>query len=491
MRTALRKLIVVLLFFNFSCTSKQKKSDKKNNESELPNVIMILVDDMGYGDLSFYGQKTLSTPTIDRMAEEGMHFTNMYTGSTVCAPSRASLMTGKHTGHASVRGNLPAQLLGDDELTLAKVFKRAGYVTGGIGKWGIGHPPPPDDPNRKGFDYFYGYVNMWHAHNFYPEFLYENGVKVPLRNKTALVNGKNPWENMPEGAGVAAVKEDYVHHLFDEKALDFIEKNKDRPFFLYMAYNVPHANNEAGPFCDDGMEVPDYYEFAEKDWPQPEKGFAVMVRNIDNSVEMLLNKLKTLGLDDNTMVIFCSDNGPHQEGNHQMEFFDSNRELRGMKRDFYDGGIKTPFIVRWPKKIKAGTTSAQTFAFWDVLPTFAELTGSEKPVGTDGISFLPTLMNKAQNEKHDYLYWEFFELGGRQAILKGKWKAIKLNVRANKEKTRFELYDLENDPKETVNVAEEYPQLVKEFEDLFLSARSEFKVTPLFEDDGKDVETPF
>jgi arylsulfatase A-like enzyme len=189
-------------------------------------------------------------------------------------------MTGKHTGHTSVRGNLPEQLLGDDEMTLAKIFKNAGYKTGAIGKWGIGHPPPYDDPQKKGFDYFYGYINMWHAHNFYPEFLIENGVKVPLKNKTTLVDGKNPWADSPEGTGVAAVKEEYVHNLFDEKAIEFIEQHKENRFFLYMAYNVPHANNEAGPFSGDGMEVPDYYEFAEKDWPQPEKGFAAMIRNL-------------------------------------------------------------------------------------------------------------------------------------------------------------------------------------------------------------------
>ena len=478
-----------LLFSAVACTPVKKNIEKQAQES--PNVILILVDDMGYGDLSFYGQKTLSTPTIDQMATEGMHFTNMYTGSTVCAPSRASLLTGKHTGHTNVRGNLPAQLLSDNEMTIAKVFKNAGYVTGGIGKWGIGHPPPLDDPQRKGFDYFYGYLNMWHAHNFYPEFLYENGVKIPLKNKTTLIDGKNPWAESPEGTGVAEVREEYVHNLFDEKAIDFLEENKNNKFFLYMAYNVPHANNEAGPFNGDGMEVPDYYEFAEKDWPQPEKGFASMIRNIDNSVGLLMNKIKELGLDENTMIIFASDNGPHQEGNHTMEFFNSNREYRGMKRDFYDGGIKTPFIVRWPGTIKEGSSSDQTFAFWDFLPTFADLVNQVRPEETDGISFLPTLMGEKQEEEHEYLYWEFFELGGRQAILKDDWKAIRLNVRAGEENAIFELYNLQNDPEETTNVASQHPDLVKEFEALFISAREEFDVTPLFSVDEKTVETPF
>lgn len=489
MKKLLNGFMLLALFLNFSCQPTSRKTDEKSTDS--PNVIMILVDDMGYGDLSFYGQKTLSTPRIDKMALEGIHFTNMYTGSTVCAPSRASLMTGKHTGHTSVRGNLPEQLLDDNELTLAKVFKNAGYKTGAIGKWGIGHPPPPDDPSKKGFDYFYGYLNMWHAHNFYPEFLYENGVKVSLKNKTALVDGKNPWADSPEGTGVAEVREEYVHNLFDQKALNFLEENRNNKFFLYMAYNVPHANNEAGSFNGDGMEVPDYYEFGEKDWPQPEKGFASMIRNIDNSVGMLLDKINELGLDENTMVIFCSDNGPHQEGRHTMEFFNSNREFRGMKRDFYEGGVKTPFIVRWPGTIQSGIKSEETFAFWDILPTYAELVGAEKPENTDGLSILPTLLGKQQSEKHDYLYWEFFELGGKQAILKNQWKAVKLNVRGPKDEVIFELYNLKTDPEETTNVALKYPELVAEFEKLFISAREEFAVTPLFESDGKAVETPF
>ena len=484
-----RSTLFIVFVLTMACISCSKKGTTKRLES--PNVIYILVDDLGYGDLSFYGQDVLSTPAIDKMAREGMHFTNMYTGSTVCAPSRASLMTGKHTGHTSVRGNLPEQLLRDDELTLAKVFKSAGYKTGAIGKWGIGHPPPPGDPYKKGFDYFYGYLNMWHAHNFYPEFLYENGQKVQLKNKLALVDGKNPWNDKPEGTGVAEIKAEYVHDLFDEKALAFIERNKDTKFFLYLAYNVPHANNEAGSYSGDGMEVPDYYEFADKDWPQPEKGFASMIRNIDRSVEMILNKISELELDDNTMVIFCSDNGPHQEGNHNMEFFNSNGDYRGMKRDFYDGGIKTPFIVRWPGIVTKNSSTDQVLAFWDMLPTFADLVGAVKPSGTDGISFLPLLTGKEQEEQHDYLYWEFFELGGKQAILKDNWKAVKLNVRGPAEGVEFELYNLETDPSEMKNVADSYPDKIDEFEELFKSVRKEFEVVPLFSTEGKNVETPF
>lgn len=472
----LQPVLVILLFALFSCDSGRQSSE--TTEYEPPNVVLILVDDLGYGDLSFYGQEVLSTPQIDQMAAGGMHFTNMYTGSTVCAPSRASLLTGRHTGHSSVRGNHPEQLVGDDEMTIAKVFKNAGYTTGAVGKWGIGHPPPSDDPQKKGFDYFYGYINMWHAHNFYPEFLYENGEKVPLKNKTALKDGKNPWADKPEGTGMAEIKEEYVHDLFDEKALDFIEQNQENKFFLFLAYNVPHANNEAGSFSGDGMEVHDYYEFAEKDWPQPEKGFAAMIRNIDNSVGMILENLEDFGIDENTLVLFCSDNGPHQEGHHEMEFFNSNREFRGMKRDLYEGGVKTPFIAYWPGTIPEETKSDQLFAFWDFLPTFADLVDSEVPVNTDGISFLPTLLGEKQIKEHDYLYWEFFGQGGKQAIIKDGWKAVRLNVSQPGE-TMIELYNLKEDPQETTDVSAQHPELVEEFEALFHSAREEFEITPL------------
>lgn len=458
--------------------------------NEHPNVIFILVDDMGYGDLSCFGQKVLTTPNIDKMAGEGVVFTNFYTGSTVCAPSRASLLTGKDTGHSSVRGNMPAQLVGDDELTLAKVMKQAGYETAAVGKWGIGHPPPVDDPQKKGFDHFFGYLNMWHAHNCFPEFLYRDSVKVALKNKLITNHdGSNPWADLPEGTGIAAEREEYVHDLFDKEALDIITHNKDNRFFLYLAYNVPHANNEGG---NDGMEVPSFGEYETKDWPKTEKGFASMIRNIDNSVGMIISKLKELGIDDNTMVIFCSDNGPHQEGGHQVDFFDSNGQYRGMKRDFYDGGVRTPFIVRWPSKIKAGSTSNHLAAFWDVLPTFCDLTGAEKPTDTNGISFMPTLINESQNQqKHDHLYWEFFEQGGKQAILKDNWKAIKLNVRDQSVPVVFELYDISKDTGERVNVADQHPDIVEDMEKLFIDSRVDFPVVSLFGEDEKSVETPF
>ncbi|MDA3821348.1 MAG: arylsulfatase [Bacteroidales bacterium] len=477
-------LAMILLLGVTSCVSDNGKS---KTDEHLPNVIMVLVDDLGYGDLSFYGQKTLSTPNLDRMAQDGIHFTNMYTGSSVCAPSRTSLMSGKHTGHTSVRGNRPDQVMGDDEYSIADVFKDAGYATAAIGKWGIGHPPPKDDPKRKGFDYFYGFLNMYHAHNFFPEYLYENGEQVPLNNKTILIDGVNPWADKPEGAGVAEVRNEYVHDLFDARALDFIENNKDQKFFLYLAYNVPHANNEGESYLNDGMEVDDYYEFKDEDWPIQEQGFAAMIRNLDNSMGMIRAKLEDLNIDKNTLVLFCSDNGPHQEGGHVMEFFNSNGELRGKKVDFYDGGIKTPFIAYWPETIEPDTKSDQIFAFWDFLPTFSDIVGGEDIEGTDGISFLPVLLGEEECEKHEYLYWELFDWhyvrdgGATQAIIKYPWKAIKKDVSSKIRETTLELYNLVDDPAEAKNVVSEYPEVVEEMNELFVSARTEFSITPMFE----------
>jgi arylsulfatase A-like enzyme len=460
----------------------------KSSDIQNPNVIFVLVDDLGFGDLSMYGQTEFKTPHIDQFAKEGMVFNNFYTGAPVCGPSRASLLTGMHTGNTSVRGNSPAQLIGDDEYTIAKAFKDAGYVTANIGKWGIGHPPPVDDPARKGFDYFYGYVNMWHAHNFYPEFLYRNGEKVILNNKTQLIDGKNPWEKYPEGTGVAEVRNDYTPYLFEDDVDLFLEKNKDNKFFLYYAMNVPHTNNEAIP---DGMEVPDWGEFADKDWPDPEKGFAAMMQNLDNSMGRMMAKLKELGIDDNTVVFFCSDNGPHQEGGHTVAYFNSNGEYRGRKRDLYEGGIKTPFFVRWPAAIKPGSSSDHIGAFWDMLPTFADLAGNTKTIECDGISIYPTLIGKPEQQKqHEYLYWEFYESGGLQAIRSNNWKYIKLNVR-NGQPVQKELYDLSVDAGETNNIYDKHPELIEKFEAYMKDGHSPFALTTLFYDDGANIQFPF
>lgn len=469
-------------------------AEQKKVEEQKPNIIYFLVDDMGMGDLSLTGQKKYETPNIDKLAADGMLFTNHYCGTTVSGPSRACLMTGKHTGHTSVRGNQPGpQLLGDNEATLASVLKGAGYKTAVIGKWGIGHPIPLDDPQRKGFDLSYGYLNMWHAHNCFPEFLYRNGVKEELTgNKLALAeDGTNPWADMPEGTGVARMdaRKQYAPDLFEKEALKFISDNKKNPFFIYYALNLPHANNEAAP---NGCEVPSHNaDIAAKDWPEVEKGFAQMMQIIDKQVGDLVAYLEKEGLADNTIIMFASDNGPHQEGGHKVDFFDSNADLRGKKRDMWDGGIRTPFIVKWPGKVKAGSTSNHLSAFWDVLPTFCDIAKVEKPAGIDGLSLLPTLLgNTAKQEKHKYLYFEFYEEGGKQAVVADNWKYIKLNVRQGKGAKPVEtsLYRLTDDVSEQKDVKEEHPEMVEIMEGYIKEGHTPFPVVSLLQMDGKETD---
>ena len=415
-----------------------------------PNIIYILVDDMGYGDPSCFGQTKLKTPHLDAMATNRLRLTNHYAGSTVCAPSRCVLMTGLHTGHCTVRSNGNVKLRPED-ITVAQVLKKAGYRTGCIGKWGVGRPGL-DDPNEHGFDYFYGYVCMNHAHNCYPEWVIRNGQKVPLRNVL-----EETWRTrkVPPGAGVAAKKVDFVPHLCQKEVLQFIDKNRDKPFFLYYALNIPHANNEGGR---KGMEVPSYGEFAHMDWPEPEKGVAAMISYIDQYVKEIRDTLRESGLDKNTLVMFTSDNGPHQEGGHQMEYFDSNGQLRGKKRDLYEGGIRVPTIAQWPGVIKPGRTSDHVSAFQDIMPTFAELSGAQCPK-TDGISMVPTLLGRGQQQKHDHLFWEFYGGGGKMAVLKGKWKGIRLNT-IRKPGGPIELYDTSKDISEQRNLAADHPDIV-------------------------------
>lgn len=427
------------------------------------NVVFILADDLGWGEVGCYGQKKIPTPNIDRLAAQGMRFTQHYSGAPVCAPSRCVLLTGLHTGHCTVRGNGEA-LLGDGDITVAAVLRDADYATGCFGKWGVGNPPPRDDPNRRGFDEFYGYVNMFHAHNFYPPFLIRNGQLERLDNITKeewLIDGRQ--EGGPkEGAGVAKVKKQYAPDLIVEEALKFIEKHRDGPFFLYHALNTPHANNEGGNDKEqrDGMEVPDYGEYASKDWPNPEKGFASMISNMDRDVGRVLAKLAELGIAEKTLVIFSSDNGPHQEGRHEMEFFDSNGELRGKKRDLYEGGIRVPTIAWWPGTIKAGRVTDQLSGFQDFLPTAADLAGAKWIDGLDGISLAGLLTGEGGHGKHDYLYWEFQEQGGKRAVVTGRWKAVRLNTDADPDGP-VELYDLSTDPGEENDVADRHPEVVE------------------------------
>ena len=432
-----------------------------------PNIIYILVDDMGYGDLGCYGQKEIKTPAIDKMAAEGIRFTRHYSGSTVCAPSRCVLMTGLHTGNAKIRGNQPKIELDEKDVTIADILKGAGYKTGVIGKWGLGDEGSTGTPDKQGFDYFFGYLNQMRAHNFFPDYLHRNDTRVPLDNKVVIAS-----DGYSKGVGSASTdKKVYSHDLFVNEALEFVEKNSKSPFFLYLAVTIPHTNNEHWIVKDQhGMEVPDYGIYASKDWPNAQKGLAAMISYLDKDVARLRARLEKLGIDKNTIIMFSSDNGPHAEGGNNPKFFNSSGGLRGNKRDLYEGGIRTPMIACWPGTIKPGQVSNHISAFWDVMPTVAELAGIPVPERTDGISFLPTLMGKKQ-KKHDNLYWEFNEQGGKQAVVKGNWKLVKLDI-FKPELTRIELYDLGNDPSEQNNVAEKYPELVAEMKAILVSERT-------------------
>lgn len=436
-----------------------------------PNIIFILADDLGYGDLGCYGQQKIKTPNLDRMAAEGMRFTQHYAGSTVCAPSRCSLMTGLHTGHCRVRANSRV-LLEPEDVTVAEILKSAGYATGIIGKWGVGHPPPPGDPKRNGFDYFFGYLNMVHAHNYYPEFLWRNEDKVVLDDNelAAGYKGEQGW-SWRQGT--------YSHDLFTAEALRFVDVFKDEPFFLYLAYTIPHANNEGGRHIGNGMEVPDYGIYKDRDWADPKKGHAAMISRMDRDIGTLLAKLRELGIEDNTLVMFASDNGPHEEGGADPAFFDSSGPLTGIKRDVYEGGIRVPLIARWPGKIKQGSVSDHISAFWDFLPTAAELAGAPAPEKTDGISMVPTLLGQPGRQKeHEYLYWEFHERGGKQAVRMGDFKAVRLNVHKDPNGP-IELYNLADDIGERHNIASEHPDVIARIEPIFKTARTDTERWPI------------
>ncbi len=450
--------------------SRQAPAAQTGAKRGKPNIIYVLADDLGYGDLGCYGQRKIKTPCLDQMAAEGMRFTQHYAGSTVCAPSRCSLMTGKHTGHCTVRGNVDV-LMRPGEVTIAKLLKQAGYTTACIGKWGIGHPPPPDDPHKNGFDHFFGYLSMWHAHNYYTDFLWRNGEKVRLRNVV-----RHPTKHYKKGqeglVGLASEKIDYAHDLFTREALAFIEK-QTKPFFLFLPYNIPHANNEARGFGEHGMEVPDYGIYKEKDWPEAEKGKAAMISRMDRDIGTIFKKLRELGIDQNTLVIFSSDNGPHKEGGVNPDFFDSNRSLKGIKRDLYEGGIRVPMIACWPGRVEAGSRSDHVSAFWDVLPTLAEVAGAPIPEDIDGISMAPALLGKRQKQ-HDYLYWEFHEGRSKQAVRMGNWKAVRLAP-----SRPIELYDLGSDIGEENNVADRHPDILNRVRSIVSLARTDHATWPL------------
>jgi len=419
-----------------------------------PNVIYILADDLGYGDLGCYGQKKIRTPNLDRMAAEGMRFTQHYAGTTVCAPARCSLMTGLHTGHCHVRGNkgtngydLP---IPDGTFTLAELFKRAGYVTGCFGKWGLGGPETEGHPNNQGFDEFFGYLGQGKAHFYWPAFLWHNAEQVVLDRQV------------------------YSHDLITDHALQFVHDHRDRPFFMYLPYTIPHAELRVPEdeiiqsYRALGWPETPYYGSHYGDQPTPHAAFAAMIARMDRDIGRLLSLLKTLGLEEDTVVMFSSDNGPHSEGGADPTFFNSRGGLRGKKRDLYEGGIRVPFIVRWPGRVRAGAVSDHISAFWDVLPTCAELIDVPAPADLDGVSFLPELLGRSQRE-HEYLYWEFHEQGGKQALRQGDWKAVRLNMKTVADPP-VQLYNLRTDPTESTDVAAQHPAVAQRLKALMQQA---------------------
>lgn len=421
-----------------------------------PNIVFILADDLGYGDLGCYGQRQIQTPRLDALAAEGVRFTQCYAGSTVCAPSRCVLMTGLHTGHCRIRGNARVPLL-DEDVTVAEVLRDAGYRTGIIGKWGLGEPETTGIPNRQGFDYWFGYLNQGHAHNYYPEYLWRNEERVLLENLED-----------PDHPRVSTKRVEYSHDLFTQEALEFVAQERGRPFFLYLAYTIPHANNERGRLEGDGMETPSYEPYEDRPWPTPQKGHAAMITRMDRDIGALIDRLRQLGLEQDTILFFSSDNGPHQEGGADPEFFQSRGPLRGIKRDLYDGGIRVPMLVWGPGRVPAGAVSETVWTFWDFLPTAADLAGASCPEGLDGVSVVPAIHDPRNRYRlHDCLYWEFHERAFQQAVRMGDWKA----VRPAPDRP-LELYDLSTDVGETTDIADSHSDIVARIEDYLAVART-------------------
>lgn len=418
-----------------------------------PNIIYIMADDLGYGDLSCFGQKMVPTPHLDGLAKEGMRFTDFYAGCTVCRPSRLSLWTGKHMGHTAIWSNAGYHFKPED-VTVAELLKSAGYATGGVGKWAMGGVETSGFPLKNGFDFWMGYLDQGQAHNYYPTHLWRNAEKFPLKGNVLL--------DHPQARGrVAKDRVTWSHAVMTEQAFEFIEKNQKNPFLLHMHWTIPHANNEGGRVTGDGMEVPHYGKYKDRDWPNTAKGQAAMITWMDKDVGDLVKLLRRLKLDRKTLIIFTSDNGPHSEGGHKHEFFNANGPLRGFKRDLYEGGIRVPTIAWWPGVVPAGKTCAEPFAFWDFLPTACELAGVETPGGLDGLSFVPSLLGKEQ-EGHDYLFWRF---GKKRALRQGQWKVVQTDP-----KKAIELYDLEKDLGEQTNLAAKHPEKVAALKKLMAEA---------------------
>lgn len=435
-----------------------------NKPQVQPNIIYIMADDLGYADIGPYGQTLIKTPNLDRLAMQGLRFTQCYAGCTVSAPSRASLMTGLHTGHTFIRGNMEIKPEGqcpmpEGTLTLGTLLQTQGYTTGAFGKWGLGYPGSTSEPNKAGFDEFYGYNCQRLAHTYYPNHLWHNTTRVEF---------PNPQDSV------------YAPDIIHEHALQFIREHKDAPFFAYLSYTIPHAElnlphddtyryyTQAIPAEDD---KPYLYNGGYGATDRPLASFAAMVSRLDRYVGDVMALLDELGLAQNTLIIFTSDNGPHREGGANPDYFKSYGPLRGVKRDLYEGGIRVPFIARWTNHIQPNGVTSQIASFWDMMPTFAQLSGYKQDVQTDGVSLVPTLTGRGKQRQQPYLYWEFHEMNGRQAVLSGNWKAIRQQVK-DSTKTTFELYNLSTDIHEDHNLAEQEPAKAEEMQRLMDQAHT-------------------
>ena len=473
--------------------------------SDKPNIIYILADDLGYGDLGCYGQTKIETPNIDKLAASGMLFTQHYSGSPVSAPSRCVLLTGKHTGHSQVRGNDEwgdrgdvwnyRAMIGDSTLegqrplesgtvTIASLLKKSGYRTGMIGKWGLGAPHTESIPTKMGFDYFFGINCQRMAHTFYPVFLYENQNRFNLGNDTVAPNtllekNADPFDQ----ASYAAYNlKEYAPDVMFTKLTEFVSNNKENPFFLYWATPIPHAALQAPQKWVDyyvekfGDEKPYLGEKAYFPHRHPHAAYAAMISYLDDQVGNLVSQLKELGIYKNTLIIFSSDNGPTYNGGTDSPWFDSGGPFRSEqgfgKGNVNEGGIRVPMIASWPSRITPASVSAHISAFWDVVPTLCDVAGTKPPVDADGLSFLPELTGKRQKQ-HKYLYWEFPESGGQQAVITGKFKAMRKDMHNGN--SEFELYDLLSDKEETKNIAPDHPEIIKKVEDII---KKEHKKSP-------------
>lgn len=461
--------LILLVFATFAPSSRAAEPP--------PNLIFILADDLGWGELGCYGQKIIRTPSIDRLAKEGMRFTQFYSGSPVCAPARCTLMTGKHTGHSYIRDNREVKPEGQvplaaSETTIAKLFHDRGYRTAAIGKWGLGMPTDEGDPHQHGFDSFFGYYCQRHAHNHYPSYLWRDAERFTLEGNPGKATGKQ-----------------HTHDLFEAEALKFLDANREHPFFLYLPVTISHLalqipDEELAPYA----ELPET-EVAEKSsyfpHPKPRAAYAAMVSRLDRTVGKVVERVKQLGLEKNTIIVFSSDNGPTygRLGGADSDFFQSAGDLRARKGSVYEGGIRVPLIARWPDKIPSGTTSDFAGYFPDLMPTLWQLTHGDftkLPRDIDGISFAATLASKANEQKpHDFLLWEFPSYGGQQAVRIGNWKGVRQGLVKWKGKSPWELYDLKSDPNEKRDLAAERPEIVAQIAKLIKEQRSESKLFPL------------